>query len=435
MAKRLRSVSVGLTLALVIGAGVAQDEPARRVLLLTNEITYVGVITEEPDGWRVKNQTGELVIPVQQVLRVCDNLAEAYGVMKSRANLRDAHERLRLARWCLKQQLIDEARGDATAALQLAPRFVEAQRFLTALPDSSNTGPDSGDAQRSENRSAFAAGDRQDEPRRPAPPKPVTEHTYSQETLQTFTRKVQPILFNSCGTGQCHGGSSKQNGFELQRPFGSGGIPAQMTRQNLLHTLGLLDKDDPAGSLLLRKALEPHGKSSRPPLNGKDAAAYKSLESWAFSASGVKKTEEKPVLADEAPKSEPMEEEKGSGFAGVKTKNTLPMGGAIAPTVPLRPRVTIGPDGRPMIEQPAGPALPRTPGEPGTAAGFKKPAGTAVFQGSEVVGTSAPKDETSPAKLSNPPRKPTADPAKPIDPFDPAQFNRQHHPEKDGTDR
>ena len=109
---------------------------------------------------------------------------------------------------------------------------------------------------------SFASGNSVDAPSRSQPAKPLVEHSYSQETLLTFTRKVQPILFNGCGTGQCHA-NTKGNGFELQRPFANGSPPAQMTRQNLLHTLNLLDKEDPASSLLLRKARQQACETSR----------------------------------------------------------------------------------------------------------------------------------------------------------------------------
>jgi hypothetical protein len=428
---RLFSVVLGMHLLLAALAG--EDAPTpRRVLILTNESTYTGQIEQEATGYRVKNETGELVVPAKQVLRVCASMEEAYEFLKSRANLRDPHERLRLAKWCWNQNLPEHARAEAEAAVQLAPKYVEAQRLLKTYAESRQASPPTATGKPSSSGTGFASGTGEEVTSRTTAPKPLLEHSYSAETLQTFTRKVQPILFNGCGTGMCHGGP-KAGGYELQRPFGNAGVPSQMTRQNLLQTLSLVEKDDPQNSALLRKALERHGGGNRAPFAGKDAVAYQTLEAWAYAASGVKPAEP-PVLDDPDKKDAGAEAEKSPGFAGTKTGTAAPPAPTPLPTVPLRPRVTIGPDGRPMIEHPNSTLRPtppeRTPGEPSTVQAPKRPPGTPVFQGSEVVGTSAPEAGDAAAKLADPAKKQPKEPPKPVDPFDPIPFNRQYHPER-----
>jgi hypothetical protein len=412
--------------------GADEPPPARRVLVLTNDSTFAGIVEQEASGYRVKNETGELVIPAKQVVRVCESLDAAYELLKSRANLRDPHERLRLARWCWNQNLLEQARAEADAALQLAPKFVEAQRLARNLADARPV--QAGARTDKSSGSTFAVGHAADSALRSHAPRPITEHAYNQETLQSFTRKIQPILFNSCATAQCHGGSLP-NGFTLHKPFGNGGVSAQMTRQNLLQTLNLLDKEDPAGAPLLRKAVERHGGGSRAPLGGKDSPAYQALEAWVFTTCGEKPA---PATLDQPPTKDAAEEkgetEKPIHFAsskGPSGQSLNPRESATAPTVPFRPRVTIGSDGRPVIETPTSPTRqPRPKPSDAVADHPSRPAGTPVFQGGEVVGATAPEPKPGPGRLTEPARKLAKEPPRPVDPFDPVQFNRQHHPER-----
>jgi hypothetical protein len=395
-----------------LGAGEA---PPRRVLVLANEATLAGFIEEEPAGYRIKNETGETVVPKRSVLRVCDRMEDAYAFLKSRANLRDAHERLRLARWCWSHDLLDEARAEADAATRLDPRIVEAQRLAKTLQSAQPSPPSARKPPTKLN----------DAPVRTVALQPSTEHTYAPETLQSFTRKIQPILFNGCGLGSCHGGVNK-NGFDLQRPFGQGTVPAHMTRNNLLQALNLLDREDPGSSKLLRKALEQHGGGTRPPFPGKDSVPYQTLEAWVMETCGVNAQRTTFAKVDAETTDAPATGQ-DTGFAAGR-----PGGGKTfaAPNGEETPRFPAGDP--PAVSRPE-PIVPirskDTPMGPLTEDPAAKPHATPPsrppFQGGEPVSTSQDSGKGPAAK-----RLDVKKPVKPVDPFDPLPFNRQHHPDR-----
>src|SRR5437879_227562 len=79
----------------------AQDATAPpttgKVLLLTSERLLEGDIERIGDRYRIRRGLSEVWIPADKGLRLCVDVQEAYALMKSRANLADADERLRLA--------------------------------------------------------------------------------------------------------------------------------------------------------------------------------------------------------------------------------------------------------------------------------------------------------------------------------------------------
>lgn len=431
---RLLTIVLGFFVVLLASLTADEPRPPHRVLVLANEATLVGQVEQEPTGYVVTNETGETRVPTRSVLRVCERMEDAYAFLKSRANLRDADERIRLARWCWSHDLLDQARAEADAATRLNPRSTEGQRLLKTL--------ETAEPAKREVRPAAvevtAAADR------PATLRPVAEHTYAPETLQAFTRKVQPILFNGCGLGSCHGGV-KKHGFELQRPFGYGSVPAHMTRQNLVQTLNLLDKQDPAHSPLLRKALEQHGGAARPPFVGKDSTAYQTLEAWVRETCGANSRQTTFAKADEPDKSEaPAEGNKDSSFAGGRPSLGASPGTVQGENKPLLleepatpPAVASSPSPSETGPAPASPIVPirsiETPKGPLTEDPAAKPPATPrprpVFQGGEPVGASQGATANS-APRSPAAEKPVKGSTKPVDPFDPLPFNRQHHPER-----
>lgn len=100
------------------------------------------------------------------------------------------------------------------------------------------------------------------------------------ENMSYFTRRVQPILFNSCAGSGCHSADSRTTSFVLTRPVGAHMQTPALTRQNLLQVLAAIDMEAPEHSPLLIKAIQAHGGARRPPLAGPHAAAYRILDEW-----------------------------------------------------------------------------------------------------------------------------------------------------------
>jgi hypothetical protein len=152
-----------------------------------------------------------------------------------------------------------------------------------------------------------------------------------------------------------------------------------------------VDRDNIEQSPLLRKALERHGGSAKPPLGGRDSAAYQSLEAWAKKLS-------KRAASPEA--GSPAEDQANSGaFESPAANQATPAGSsgfaAERSDSPAKPmRKADAPDAQPAGKKEASPTKERPP---------------------------ANDKEISNSSSAAAPKLPTGDP------FDPNVFNRQFH--------
>jgi hypothetical protein len=89
----------------------------------------------------------------------------------------------------------------------------------------------------------------------------------STEAVRVFNGKVHVILQNACLN--CH--VAEKTSFQLRRGDSA---------SNLAAALKQVDRKQPNASPLLRRAVEAHGKMTRPPFKDANAPAYKHLEAW-----------------------------------------------------------------------------------------------------------------------------------------------------------
>src|SRR5438045_80150 len=125
-------------LAAPLAGALAAQEPASlplsgHVLILDNERVLEGEISRQGDRYVVRRAVGEVTVPAAKALAVCGTLEEAYRLLSARANLHDADERLRLARWCHGVGLRDQAVAEVQTALQLRPGHQESKQLLRLL--------------------------------------------------------------------------------------------------------------------------------------------------------------------------------------------------------------------------------------------------------------------------------------------------------------
>ena len=244
-----------------------------KLLLLDNERTLEGDIEHIGAQYRVQRPTGETFVPAEKVVFLCNTLPEAYEYLRSQANLKDADERLRLARWCHLHGLRTQALTETTEADQLRPKHPETLRLLSNLQ---RTVPDK--------PAAFTA------PPSPMPePVPVLggNSDVTAEALGQFNSKIQPILMNACSS--CHS-SGKGGAFRLTKSFEAGAGNRRTAQQNLTAVLAQVNLDK--GSSFLQKAGTAHGGMTQTALKGRQATAFKTLEEWvrqaAATGSGVR---------------------------------------------------------------------------------------------------------------------------------------------------
>ena len=245
-----------LMLSIVRGTEPAPVK-AGRVLILDNEKTWTGDVERVGDQYRVRRLVGETWIEAGRVLKVCESLEDAHRFMRSRANLNDPDERLRLAEWCKQHNLLAQAIDEAKAAVALDPANDRARRVLDCLVH------------------ARAAAE---QPRpAPAPERPTPRVDVTADSLGLFASRVQPILMNACVS--CHNGG-RGGTFQLVRT--SGGLSNRRSlEQNLAAAVAEINPNNPAASRLLLKAVSIHASGMiQGPLKSRQAPAYQTLELW-----------------------------------------------------------------------------------------------------------------------------------------------------------
>jgi hypothetical protein len=237
----------------------AQEAPptgtAGKVLLLQNERAFEGDIVKIGESFRIRKGGGETVIPAAQALRLCADWNEAVAFMRSRANLDDPDERLRLAKWCHLNRQIEHARAEARRALAMRPKHAATRQFVKLLEVTSTA------------KNVQPAAE-------PAPP-PIPQIDLSFEAVTAFTLKVQPILMNTCVN--CHSGTHKGS-FRLYRLHS--GADRVATQRNLAAVLAQVQLDKPAASPLFFKALSAHGDAKTAPIPGKQSPTFVTLCNW-----------------------------------------------------------------------------------------------------------------------------------------------------------
>src|SRR6266404_4395367 len=247
-------------------AGQPEAAPTTgKVLVLDNERTLEGEIERVGAQYCVRRPVGELWVRAENTLRLCETRGEAYAFLRTRANLRDPDEHLRLARWCHQQGLHRQALEEATAAVELRPEHAESRRLLGNLQRAATV-----------NLSAQPMKSAEQEERTPNPQSPEL----STEAMSLFVSRVQPILTNACAN--CHA-TGRGGAFKLIRSYETGLTSRKTTQRNLAAVLAQVNKERPSTSPLLTKAVSVHGKPGemvQSPLKNREVVAYRSLEAW-----------------------------------------------------------------------------------------------------------------------------------------------------------
>jgi hypothetical protein len=227
------------------------------VLILDNERILEGDISSDGTDYILKRSVGELRIPASKALVVCGSKDEAFKIISKRANLSDADERVRLARWCQMHGMQDQAAAEARAALNLQPNHADAKHLLTVLLRPQAAPPSQGTEEATKVLAETALLD------------------VSADCLSQFATTVQPILMNTCAN--CHA-SGRGGKFVLTRC--TDGAGRQPTQINLSAAIKQICFDQPASSPLLFKACCAHGGAALPPLGQLQSTPFASLKAW-----------------------------------------------------------------------------------------------------------------------------------------------------------
>lgn len=430
---------------------VDQAAPVQeRVVVLRNGHAFVGAVDQAGDRMTITQGPGRSVrVPLRDVDIVVDTLHDAYVHRRQRLHPGEINDQMRLAQWCLRYQLEDEA---AELLLEMSRRYPNhhAVRALERQMGEragllAGSGRDASAVRTASFQQAEVAPDAMGFPLAvPSAPEELGElPSLSPAEITEFTRVVQPLLQNRCGNANCHA-SNGRSAFVLQRTPTGRLTFKDLTWSNLRAAWKQVDLRDPERSPLIVMATTPHGGQSRAPLETYESRPRQRLARWVVSA-----TQADAIASGETPSAAGPAH--GQGLpANLGPLGNGRAGGAIVESTSAGGGVTFG-------LRPA----PLTPLQRLQAAGARVSAAKDALQTNAPNGLSPELDggvqrasflEADPLPAPSPPAvlpppvpttgplpagnsktlaSPRAVPAESAtgDPFDPEAFNARFHPE------
>lgn len=397
----LTAISVSRSVCAVEPNPTNTVPPAFRVVVLHNGNALAGQFEQAADRITLTQGPGHTVrIPVAEVDFIVPRWRDAYRMLRSRLQAGDLDDRLRLAQWCLRYDQVDAATDLLLEMSRQYPqhsavRALEQQLARRAGVDAAagdaqiqKASFESADPQTVESRLSIpleagpngsAGGDLSSRANPEASSLEAIAKSMEPAAVTEFTRTIQPLLLNRCGMANCHAPTGRSS-FKIQRiPLGKLTY-RDLTWINLQNVLQRLDPKNPDDSELLTKAVTPHGRSRRAPIDAHQVRQRERLRQWVIA-----------VVRDET----------SQDWAA------QPLG-----DVPATPIPTASPGLKALQEalQSGGSATP-------------------VSFEQEQVGAGEVEAE-KPRPEADPPKAPASN-----DPFDPEQFNRMHHPSSSAGDR
>ncbi|QDT97848.1 hypothetical protein [Gimesia aquarii] len=241
------------------------------LLLMKSGRMLSGHISEGAGGYLVKNPSGSLLVPYEDIVFEAKNLHEIYLKQRKSMKFPTANTHLNLARWCITNKLYEEAKIELKDAIRLEPKRSEPQLMLQRLMRDSSTNRLTVN-QKIQEKILKKQAERSEE---------ATSLTgISREQSAIFVRKIQPILSNKCGNANCHGSATKSQFrlTQISRRYGNHRIHAE---RNLAEVLRWIDLDDPTRSQLLVKPEKEHPQRGMVVFSGHAARKQKQLlQKW-----------------------------------------------------------------------------------------------------------------------------------------------------------
>ena len=229
----------------------ADDSSLResKIILLKNRQLIRGEIALHGNHYLVIQPHTEIRLPQEQVERICQNLGDAYLYLQHQIRFGKAADHLRLAQWCLDENLLREAQAQLDEGILKRPDHPRVDLIRRQLELANQIRQ----TDRSEQRPQRLPTDAKEL-------EEIFDHLPSQ-VVESFTRVVQPILLNSCSTRGCHG-MGADNQFLLHRSARGRQPSRRVTLRNLQSVIQWIDHENVENSPLLYFAGTPHFASS-----------------------------------------------------------------------------------------------------------------------------------------------------------------------------
>lgn len=245
-----------------------------RVLVLRTGRVMKGRIRTISTGWLVSTDRGNAVIPFQQVHFDADDLNEAYLRLRIQNGRPTVASHLRLAEWCLSQNILAEAARELRDALEKDPAN-ETARLMLDRVDTEIQRRSPKPAETEPAQDVILLTERE--------PEHQTEEVrslsgLSPDTAREFVASIQPLLLNKCGNARCHG-SAATNEFQLTRLRGGASNSRVVSERNLAAVLRHTQPEQDGASRLMKIVRGSHAGQTI--FNGRyGAVQMQTLQQW-----------------------------------------------------------------------------------------------------------------------------------------------------------
>ena len=259
---------IGLSLALAS----TPISPTERVILLTNRQVLRGEIALYGDRYLITQANSEIRLSRKRVERICHNMQEAYLHLQHQNRFASAGDHLRLAQWCLDENLPTQAEQQLQEAMLKQPDHPRIDLVRRQLESLAVTTDSNSTTVEKFNRPLSGANELE-----------ALTRQMPQGVVESFTRTIQPLLLNGCGARGCHG-TGGDNQFTLHRAPRGQRLPQRLTLRNLQSVLTWIDQKNSGESPLLHFATTPHTGQRRQHTNkpafAPDSPPMKRLAAW-----------------------------------------------------------------------------------------------------------------------------------------------------------
>jgi hypothetical protein len=248
------------------------DVQPEQIVILQDGGVLRGAVTRDGERYVLARGNGQTFIPAGNVLLVAGSLDEAYQQRRERLSPPTVEGHIVLAEWCLQHDLLPNAERELADIRALEPQHARLELLERRLALANERQRKQGEA---------AARGLADSPpvAVSAPPVATAIGDLPPGAIERFTRKVQPVLVNSCTSSGCHhlGGATQ---FQLDRAILRGMSNRRTTTHNLTATLALVDREQPRLSPLLTVPRRTHGGMKEPVFGPRREAAFRHLDEW-----------------------------------------------------------------------------------------------------------------------------------------------------------
>jgi hypothetical protein len=252
-------------------AQTARTEGEVSYLMLQDGGLVEGKITPAADWYIVARSGGQMQVAKSRVIFACRTRQEAYTYRRAQVTDGKPGTHLSLAEWCLRYGLLAESEQELSEARRLdsdQPRLALLERRLEKMRSQTTGKPAAAIRPKAQAKNATDSG-----------MKPPATIDLPEGVVERFTRKVQPIVVNSCTTSACHQPGGRQS-FQLDRAILRGEANRRSTMHNLEATLALVDRENPEQSRLLIIGRKKHGGMAGPIFGPRQEQAFKHVTEW-----------------------------------------------------------------------------------------------------------------------------------------------------------